>query len=258
MTTEEAAKALGMSEVISELYRDMLQSAARVMGSNLILVAHAVRVALAPVEGVVWGYDRIREYLAIAITAKLAAKSPDEIRSPDPTIAGPAIMNLVFAAEAPHLREMYATLLTHASYIPTASSVHPSFVQIIQAISPFEAQFPRKITERVSGQELMEEILFQERIGNKIGSDGTKNNRYIFDQWLEFCVGCGVANEYSAEVALRNFIRLGLLSEHTQAELEKSRPTLFDDLGNEEIINTNYILLSAYGSVFLDTCVRDV
>jgi hypothetical protein len=62
MTTEEAAKALGMSEVISELYRDMLQSAARVMGSNLILVAHAVRVALAPVEGVVWGYDRIREY----------------------------------------------------------------------------------------------------------------------------------------------------------------------------------------------------
>jgi hypothetical protein len=258
MTADEAAKALGMNEAIPELYRDMLQPAAKVMGQNLVLVARAVRVALAPVEGVVWGYDRIREYLGFAITAKLAAKPPSEIQSPDPTIAGPAIMNMVFAAEAPHLREMYATLLTHASYTPTASSVHPSFVQIIQAISPTEAKILRGIADLSGETSLMEEILFEERIDSVMGSRGTKSNRYISDQWLEFCVGCGVSNEDLAEVALRNFIRLGLLYEHTQAELKKSRPTLFDELGNEEVVNLNSIILSAYGSAFLNSCVRDI
>ena len=40
----EAAKALGLNEVVPEVYRDMLQPAARQVGDGLATIAKAVKV----------------------------------------------------------------------------------------------------------------------------------------------------------------------------------------------------------------------
>src|SRR5574341_1689781 len=147
-TAEQAAKALGITQLVPTIYRDLLQPAAKETGQRLVVVARAVGIALAPLEAAVWGYERIRDYLAAAIAAKLAKKPADQIQTPDPVIAGPAIFSMVFTAEAPHLREMYATLLAHAAHTPSAPKVHPSFVQIVQQLSPAEAQILREIAAR--------------------------------------------------------------------------------------------------------------
>ncbi|MDL2122548.1 MAG: hypothetical protein LWX51_05580 [Deltaproteobacteria bacterium] len=61
----DAAKALGLGELVPEVYRDMLQPAARQIGDGLATIANAVRISLAPLEAGIWGYGQIKEWLSI-------------------------------------------------------------------------------------------------------------------------------------------------------------------------------------------------
>src|SRR5687767_11620318 len=106
----QAAKELGITELVPAIYHDLLQPAAKEAGQQLVVVSKAVGIALAPLSATVWGYDRIRDYLSAKVAAKLATKPAEQIKSPDPVVAGPLIMGMAFASEAPHLREMYANL----------------------------------------------------------------------------------------------------------------------------------------------------
>jgi hypothetical protein len=250
---EQAAKALGIKEFVPAIYQDLLQPAARETGQRLVVVARAVGIALAPIELAVWGYDRIRDYLSAAVAVKLANKPPEEIRSPDPIIAGPAIQGMIFAIEADHLREMYATLLARAMHSPSAPKVHPSFVQIIQQLSPVESQLLREIAKTHDE----EDVLFQESVqigGANIGGD------YISTQWRAFCAKCNVSDDAVANALYYNLIRLGIFIERTEADSEYLPAGTYGHTISEGHVNTtttNYVMLTAYGSLFIDVCVRD-
>lgn len=247
---EQAAKALGITQLIPTIYQDLLQPVARETGERLVVVARAVGVALAPLEALIWGYDRIRDYLSAAVAVKLANKPPDEIQSPDPIIAGPAILNMAFAAEAPHLREMYATLLSRAMHSPSAPKVHPSFAQIIQQLSSIEAQVLQQIAKAHT-----EDILFYE---NLAGDGSNVVGDYISTQWRAFCGQCGVGDATIADVSYYNLIRLGILIERAEADSEY-RSDRFDPAPLVvDTTTTRYVMLTAYGNLFLDICVRDL
>jgi hypothetical protein len=79
---EQAAKALGIKDLVPSIYQDLLQPAAREMGQRLVVIARAVSIALAPLEVTVWGYDRIRDYLSAAVAVKLSRKPPEETGLP--------------------------------------------------------------------------------------------------------------------------------------------------------------------------------
>ncbi|MEA2561491.1 MAG: hypothetical protein QOH06_2995 [Acidobacteriota bacterium] len=250
---EQAAKALGIKELVPAIYQDLLQPAAREAGQRLVVVTQAVGIALAPIELAVWGYNRIRDYLSAAVAVKLAKKPPEEIRSPDLIIAGPAIQNMIFALEADHLREMYVTLVARAMHSPSAPRVHPSFVYIIQQLSSVESQLLQEISKAHDG----EAVLFQESLqagGANIGGD------YISTQWESFCAKCNVSDGTVASALYYNLIRLGIFIERTEADAEyfpagTYKQTISD--GHVNATTTNYLLLTAYGSLFLDICVRD-
>src|SRR5262245_54724130 len=104
----QAAKELG---VVPTLYQDALQPAAREVGQGLVTVAKFVKIALAPLEAGVWGYEQIKKDLAVRMTARLAGKPAEEIKPPPLVIAGPVVMGMAFAAEEEHLRQLYANLL---------------------------------------------------------------------------------------------------------------------------------------------------
>ena len=91
-------------------------------GKNILLVARAVSLGLSPLNATVWGFEQIGDFLKAKITAKLAGKPPEEIQVPARVIAGPVVMGMVFAAEEPHLREMYANLLATAMHGPSAGT----------------------------------------------------------------------------------------------------------------------------------------
>lgn len=123
--------------VLKAGYDDLLHPAAQRAGD---LLGRAVDVALSPIGGVVWGFEQIRDHVREAIRRKLHGVPPERIVSPAPTLAGPVLEALRFAGSVEELREMYTSLLARALDRDTAHLAHPSFVAVIQGLSPDEAK----------------------------------------------------------------------------------------------------------------------
>ena len=139
----KAIESLETSGAALELYKDLLQPAAREIGANLLTVAKSVSVAIAPLKGAVWGFEQIGDWLCVKLTEKLAHTPPDQIHAPKMSIAGPALVNLQFCKDEDDLRELYANLLASSMDETVSDSVHPSFVHIIQQLNPDEAKILR-------------------------------------------------------------------------------------------------------------------
>jgi Abortive infection alpha len=139
----DAADAVrGVLEAVP-VYEDALQPAARQIGAALETLAKAIRVALAPIAVLVWGYDQIEQYLVPAVEDRLRHTKAEDVVTPDPTVAGPLIEALRFAGHNESLRELYANLLATAMDKSTARLAHPAFVEILRQMSPDEARLVR-------------------------------------------------------------------------------------------------------------------
>jgi hypothetical protein len=129
------------------IYQDALQPAAKQVGKALETVGKTVNVALAPIGALIWGYEKIRDWLVPALEARLAATPPARIITPSPTVAGPAIEALRFAGHEESLRDLYANLLATAMDADTAHTAHPAFVEILAQLTPDEARLLAHIAE---------------------------------------------------------------------------------------------------------------
>ncbi|EGT4384001.1 DUF4393 domain-containing protein [Cronobacter malonaticus] len=129
------------------IYQDALQPAAQEIGKALGTVAKLVNVALAPVSGLVWGYEQIRGFTATKVAEKLKGVSPEKIVTPSPNVAGPAIEALRYTGHEESLSEMYASLLATAMNKDTIQKAHPAFVDIIKQLTPDEAKIVRGFAE---------------------------------------------------------------------------------------------------------------
>jgi hypothetical protein len=121
------------------IYQDTLQPSAKQIGKSLETVAKTVNIALAPIKALVWGYEKIEKFITERVSEKLENVAPENIVSPPPSIAGPAIEALRFAGEDINLRELYANLLASSMDIGTQDLIHPSYVDIIKNLSSDEA-----------------------------------------------------------------------------------------------------------------------
>lgn len=136
----DAADAVkGVVEAVP-IYQDALQPAAKEIGTALQTITKAIHVALAPISALVWGYEKIRDYLNETLTEKLKNVPPERIVTPSPSVAGPTVEALRFAAHEPSLRELYANLLATSMNFETAHNAHPAFVDIIKQLTPDEAR----------------------------------------------------------------------------------------------------------------------
>jgi hypothetical protein len=136
----DAADAIkGIAEAVP-VYQDVVQPAAKEVGTALQTVAKTIHIALAPVSALVWGYDKISGYLNAALSEKLKYVPPERIVTPNPAVAGPTVEALKFVANEPSLREMYANLLATSMDANTAQNAHPAFVEIIRQITADEAR----------------------------------------------------------------------------------------------------------------------
>jgi hypothetical protein len=129
------------------VYIDAVQPAAKEVGKSLETLAKTINICLAPLKGLIWGYDKIADYLSGALEARLKEIPPSQIITPNPIIAGPIIESLRFAANEQTLRDLYANLLATAMDSATAKNAHPSFVDIIRQLIPDEAKIINKIAK---------------------------------------------------------------------------------------------------------------
>ena len=203
-TGKKVAEALGVKELLPEVYRDLAQPAARVAGEKLYVVANALGKAFDPLEGLVWGYDRIKEWMCSKVLEKIANEDPANIQSPKLSVAGPIITNMHFAYEEEHLKEMYANLLAAAMHKKKADLVHPLYVHVLQQLSPDEALILKQIRHLYSMNH--ESRIFTEMQGSKIR----------FPAFQKICRNAGlVHSEIDFAKYCDNMLRLKILNVHS-------------------------------------------
>jgi hypothetical protein len=122
------------------VYQDLVQPVAIQAGEALGTLGRVVNVALMPIKGLVWGAERIEEFVQSKLTSKLANIPPENIQAPDISIAGPAIESLRFTGNKESISELYANLLATSMDSTTARTAHPGFVEIIRNLSSDEAK----------------------------------------------------------------------------------------------------------------------
>ena len=121
------------------IYQDTIQPIAKEAGKALHTVGKVVNVALMPIRGLVWGFEQIEDFIQSKVEKKLEDVPIEEICTPDPSVAGPAIESLRYVGHNESLSELYANLIASAMDSKTAKTAHPSFVDIIKNMSSDEA-----------------------------------------------------------------------------------------------------------------------
>ncbi|GAB3881484.1 DUF4393 domain-containing protein [Spirosoma agri] len=120
------------------IYNDLAQPALQEVGKGLGNAAKIIHVALAPITGIVWGYEKISDWLTSTLEKKLSNTPPENIVTPDPHVVGPAVESLRFTGHNETLAEMYANLIANAMDRDTVQLAHPSFVEIIKNLTSDE------------------------------------------------------------------------------------------------------------------------
>jgi hypothetical protein len=215
-------------------------------------------IALAPVSGLVWGYDKIKEFVATSVAKRLENVPREQIKTPLPQIAGPALEALKYTGHDQNLREMFAKLLATAMDEETAATAHPSFVEIIRQLSSDEAQ----ICQLLKAQSDFPII----NILAKIDSISEKSFVSNFST-LGYEASCKIPK--MIQRYLENLDRLGLIRIRfdrwlTEKEAYKKLETHTDFLelieklkasGKNQKIEKGMIQCTNFGRLFLDACV---
>jgi Abortive infection alpha len=104
------------------------------------LTLRATRALLKPVGGLVWGFEKVEEWITASVAPKIE-KIPPECRiEPRLIVAGPVIDAMKYCGSEPHIRELFENLLVTSMDSRVASNSHPAFVEMVKQISPDEAK----------------------------------------------------------------------------------------------------------------------
>lgn len=128
----------GLAKAIP-VYNDAVQPAAKEIGKSLATVTKTINIALAPISALVWGFEKIQDYVLNRVTEKLKDRPEEKIVTPDPAIVGPSLEALRYTGNDVNLRELYASLIATSMDADKVQSAHPGFVEIIKNLSSDEA-----------------------------------------------------------------------------------------------------------------------
>ena len=260
-TVEGTIKAV--AELVDKVpvYNDAVQPLARETGKALGTVGQAVNAALMPIRGLVWGMDQIEEFVKSKVSKKLENVPPENIQTPDPSVAGPVIESLRFTGHKESLAEMYANLLATSMDKNTAKSAHPGFVEIIRNLSGDEA----KILSHILTIQVLP-IVDIRREYDDAGKGG------VTVRHLVSTVGhdAGCEHEDLSASYLKNLERLGLIDIHHGMSLtsdgvydrilndppvKEIEATLNKLESQKAAFNKFYADLSQLGLLFINACV---
>lgn len=186
---------------------------------------------------------------------------PDEnLQCPPTMIAGPTLEALRYAYDEEELREMYENLLASAMDKQIVSQTHPSFVDAIRQMSPFDAKLIAEIANHI--QLPCARITFAIKGTANIYSNGMP--RYFVAELLK------LGDPYDISASITNLQRLGLVDVEHNYLLD----TDYDELGNYPYVQNRkkefesrgkpteikleefIVSLNDYGYQFVTVCLR--
>lgn len=113
------------------------------------VLVRTIRAVLAPLEKwVLYREYSIQETIKV-LEHKLQDVPLENIITPPPYVAVPALQALSYCMDNEELREMYAELLKTAMNSETVDNIHPTYVEIIKQMSPREALVFKKLVDKL-------------------------------------------------------------------------------------------------------------
>lgn len=137
---KDIAEAVGAVCEKVPVYQDAFQPFAKQVGKAGDTIGQTLNVCLGPLEGMLWGYGKIAKFLQKKVGEKLKDVPPENIQTPAPHIAVPAIEALRYTGHEESLADMYVNLLASSMNTEKAESAHPAFVDMIKNMCPDEAK----------------------------------------------------------------------------------------------------------------------
>ena len=114
-------------EVAVPFYNDAISPAAKEVGKALEIVAKTINVALAPIKSIIWGYDKIEDFIKEKIPPKMINIPPENIITPKENIAVPTIEALRYTGSKQELSELFLNLLATSMDSDSAKKCSSSF-----------------------------------------------------------------------------------------------------------------------------------
>lgn len=146
MVDEEDIIKIG-KEIIPNIYDDGAKPAIKEMGNFIARPLKLINTLFQPLD--VWLLNKKYnlEKTKVLLAERLKHVAENELVSPAPYVALPAIAALSYSMDSEELRDLYANLLSKAMVLGTKDKVHPSFVEIIKQLSPLDAIVFKEIME---------------------------------------------------------------------------------------------------------------
>lgn len=251
MTTDPSTTkaVLGVaSQLVTDVYKDVAQPAARRVGTALETV---FKIGLSPVAMLDVGYEHSKAWLEEKIKARLADTPSNCVIAPPNNIAVPAMTRIAMSSDAPDLRELYAELLLKAMDSRTSAFVHPAYVLLIEQLSAEEAFVFIGLREDKYG------LIFKDKYSSTPHYYGQKTEKTIETKFRDLCESLNVPGADRSQIWLDNLIRLGLveIKVYTDAEfLPASHGRHGDSLASVKTEESREFMFTAFGRAFRDAC----
>jgi len=247
--------------LLEQVYKDLLQPGAQQAGKAIGTVLGLANTALVPLE---WLNERRRIWLAHHLDSyrqKMEHVSEDDVIPVRPEIGVPIVERLSYYTDET-LSELFVNLLVTASDENTVQLAHPSFVRVIEHLSPDEARLLLRFKESQYLTYVAISLLREESFEVPV------TDPYYLGSWasstLDFPQNIGI---YDA-----NLRGLALLEpmEHRDPpdrdgvkEVWERAQALLRELGLDPADRHmpycwGFMMITPYGRMFLDACTKDM
>jgi hypothetical protein len=254
MQDDQSDDLLGVKKAAPHLIQTALQPAAEELGKGIVTVARAVNVALSPVEGVVWGFEKIRDYVTDYLQHKFEGIDPAKIVPPNPHVAGPALEALRFTGHQDELRSLFSELLKTSMHSDYAHIAHPAFVQIISQLCSDEAKLVKEFPKKESFPFLCEAIY----------EDNDIHDMYtnLYPEFKGIAKKAGLSHPELSESYFDNLRRLNLLEVRNSPDEELVEKGIghtirgYDDSPYYDLERSRYeaVYVTHFGRQFIKAC----
>lgn len=248
----------GLAEAVP-VYSDVVQPAAKEVGKSLAVVAKTVNIALAPVSALVWGFEKIKEFVHARVSEKLKEVPEEKIITPDPAIVGPSLEALRYSGNDINLRELYASLIATAMNVTKVEIAHPAFVEIIKNLSSDEAILINYIYSKANIHPVVDihvvfpspEKSFLHTNISVLGEASKVNNIDLAPNYIDNLCRLGIIRKELSTFFNEN----SLTVLYFDNLIAKSYEEVYEPEGASVVVDKRSIVLTEFGKQFCKACL---
>ena len=235
----------GVPNILGQIYSDLAQPSVKAVGQALGTVFEFSTSFLLPVKLLNEKFKlnfkkRITEY-----EQKLEAIPEDKRCEVHPQVGTPIIEKLSYTTND-DIADLFTTLLANASNVDMVNTAHPSFVTMIERLSPDEARIIKYLKEK-------DDIQYCDFRGNALKGDGY-NTIMEHVNLIPQEVHLSFPNNVNAYLA--NLVSLGILFDMDVYGFERLKTQFVPNVYKELVTNDSFYKVTDFGKLFIQACIK--